>query len=116
MKTRAQADKAGLPALDAEARNNPAGQFDVKLGEIYFGAADYPGAAAAISQAIGKGQISRPEDAFVYLGRAQVALKNDTDAKDAFERLKSLPNISPRVLRLWNLYSDMIPAEVSQPL
>jgi hypothetical protein len=116
MKARAQADKAGLPALDAEARNNPAGQLDVKLGEVYFGAADYPGAAAAISQAIGKGQISRPEDAFVYLGRAQLALKNDSDAKDAFERLKSLPNISPRVLRLWNLYSDMIPAEVSQPL
>ncbi|HEY2781233.1 MAG TPA: hypothetical protein VGI90_10680 [Steroidobacteraceae bacterium] len=116
MKTRAQADKAGLPALDAEARKNPAGQLDVQLGEVYFGAADYPGAAAAISQAIDKGQISRPEDAFVYLGRAQEALKNDTDAKDAFEHLKSLPNISPRVLQLWSLYSDMIPAEVSQPL
>ncbi len=31
----------GLPALDAEASKNPAGQLDVKLGEAYFGAGDY---------------------------------------------------------------------------
>ena len=116
LKTRAEADTAALPALDAEADKNPAGQLDVKLGELYFGTENYPGAATAISQAISKGQISQPEDAFVYLGRAQEALKKNADAKKAFERLKSLPNISPRVLRLWNLYSDMIPAEVSQPL
>ena len=34
MKTRGDADKKGLPALDAEAAKNPAGQLDVKLGEV----------------------------------------------------------------------------------
>ena len=116
MKTRADADREELPALDAEAGKNAAGQLDVKLGEVYFGAGDYRDAAAAIGRAIVKGQIRQPEDAFVYLGRAQFALKHNAEARKAFERLKSVPNMSTGVLRLWSLYSDMIPAEVSQPL
>jgi hypothetical protein len=108
LKTRADADKKGLPALDAEATKNPAGQLDVKLGEVYFGAGDYQNAATAINRGIGKGQIKQPEEAYVYLGRAQVALKNNAEAKKAFEKLKTVPNISPRVLKLWELYSDRL--------
>jgi hypothetical protein len=116
LKARSDSDKQALPALDAEAGANPSGQLDVKLAQVYFGAADYQDAATAIGRAIGKGQIRQPEDAFVYLGRSQAALKHNAEAKKAFESLKSVPNMSPRVLRLWNLYSDMLPAEISQPL
>src|SRR5258708_30201305 len=108
LKTRADADKKGLPALDAEATKNPAGQLDVKLGEVYFGAGDYQNAATAISRGIGKGQVKQMDEAYVYLGRAQVALKNPAEAKKAFEKLKSVPNISARVLKLWELYSDKL--------
>jgi Tetratricopeptide repeat len=108
LKTRADADKKGLPALDAEATKNPAGQLDVKLGEVYFGAGDYQNAATAITRGIGKGQVKQLDEAYVYLGRAQVALKNSAEAKKAFEKLKSVPNISPRVLKLWELYSDKL--------
>jgi tetratricopeptide (TPR) repeat protein len=108
LKTRADADKKGLPALDAEASKNPAGQLDVKLGEVYFGAGDYQNAATAISRGIGKGQVKQLDEAYVYLGRAQAALKNNAEAKKAFEKLKSVPNISPRVLKLWELYSDKL--------
>jgi hypothetical protein len=108
LKTRADADKKGLPALDAEATKNPAGQLDVKLGEVYFGAGDYQNAATAISRGLGKGQVKQQDEAYVYLGRAQVALKNNAEAKKAFEKLKSVPNISPRVLKLWELYSDKL--------
>jgi len=108
LKTRADADKKGLPALDAEATKNPAGQLDVKLGEVYFGAGDYQNAATAITRGIGKGQVKQLDEAYVYLGRAQVALKNNAEAKKAFEKLKSVPNISPRVLKLWELYSDKL--------
>ncbi len=108
LKARADADKKGLPALDAEATKNPAGQLDVKLGEVYFGAGDYQNAATAISRGIGKGQVKQLDEAYVYLGRAQVALKNPAEAKKAFEKLKSVPNISPRVLKLWELYSDKL--------
>jgi len=108
LKTRADADKKGLPALDAEAQKNAAGQLDVKLGEVYFGAGDYQNAATAISRGIGKGQVKQMDEAYVYLGRAQVALKNNAEAKKAFEKLKSVPNVSQRVLKLWELYSDKL--------
>jgi tetratricopeptide (TPR) repeat protein len=108
MKTRADADKKGLPALDAEASKNPAGQLDVKLGEVYYGAGDYQGAVTAITRGIGKGQIKQMDEAYVYLGRAQAQLKNFADAKKAFTGLKSVPNVSPRVLKLWELYGDKL--------
>jgi hypothetical protein len=108
MKTRADADKKGLPALDAEASKNAAGQLDVKLGEVYFGAGDYQGAVTAITRGIGKGQIKQMDEAYVYLGRAQVQLKNIAEAKKAFTGLKSVPNLSPRVLKLWELYGDKL--------
>jgi hypothetical protein len=108
LKKRSDDDKKGLAALDAEATKNPAGQLDAKLGEVYFGAGDYQNAATAITRGIGKGQIKQPDEAYVYLGRANVALKNNAEAKKAFEKLKSVPNISPRVLKLWELYSDKL--------
>jgi hypothetical protein len=108
MKTRADADKKGLPALDAEASKNAAGQLDVKLGEVYFGAGDYQGAVTAITRGIGKAQIKQMDEAYVYLGRAQAQLKNIAEAKKAFTGLKSVTNISPRVLKLWELYGDKL--------
>jgi tetratricopeptide (TPR) repeat protein len=108
MKTRGDTDKKGLPALDAEAAKNPAGQLDVKLGEVYFGAGDYQGATTAITRGLGKGQIKQQDEAYVYLGRAQAALKNYPEAKKAFTGLKAVPNISQRVLKLWELYSDKL--------
>ena len=108
LKTRADADKKSLPQLDAEAQKSPAGQLDAKLGEVYFGAGDYQNAATAISRGIGKGQIKQMDEAYVYLGRAQAALKNYPEAKKAFEKLKTVPNISPRVLKLWDLYSEKL--------
>lgn len=106
LKARADADKKGLPALDAEATKNPAGQLDVKLGEVYFGSGDYPNTVTAINRGLQKGQIKQLDEAYVYLGRAQAALKNNADAKKAFAGLKTVPNISPRVLKLWELYAD----------
>jgi tetratricopeptide (TPR) repeat protein len=108
MKTRADADKKGLPALNAEATKNPAGQLDMKLGEVYFGAGDYQGAVTAITRGLGKGQIKQMDEAYAYLGRSQAALKNIAEAKKAFVGLKSVPNISPRVLKLWELYADKL--------
>jgi hypothetical protein len=114
--TRADADMKALPALDAEARKNPAGILDVKLGEIYFGIGDFSGAASAMSRGIDKGQLRQLDEAYVSLGRSLTAEEDMAGAKQAFAKLKSLPNISPRVLKLWNLYADMIPEKVSEPL
>src|ERR1700731_3273397 len=107
-KTRAEADKKGLTQLDAEAPKNPAGELDVKLGEVYYGVVDYPNAITALNRGIQKGQIKHQDEGYVYLGRAQVAQKNTADAKKAFAGLKGVPNISPRVLKLWELYADTL--------
>src|SRR3984957_3059478 len=116
LETRVDADMKGLPALDAEASKNPAGQLDTKLGQLYFGAGDYEGAVTALSRGISKGHLSQPDEAYISLGRSLAAEKDAAGAKQAFARLKSLPNISPHVLKLWNLYADMIPEKVSEPL
>jgi tetratricopeptide (TPR) repeat protein len=116
MKTRADADKKGLPALDAEASKNPAGQLDVRLGEVYYGAGDYQGAVTAITRGIGKGQIKQMDEAYVYLGRDWMARNKPAEAKKAFAQLQALPNISARVLRLWNLYADTLPEAPSASL
>ena len=107
-KSRADADKKGLAQLDAEAKKNPAGELDVKLGEVYYGVGDYQNAVTAINRGLQKGQIKHLDEAYVYLGRSQVALKNFADAKKAFAGLKTVPNISPRVLKVWELYADTL--------
>jgi tetratricopeptide (TPR) repeat protein len=116
MKSRADADKQGLPALEAEANKNPAGQFDVKLGEVYFGAGDFQGAATAISRGLGKTQINRLDEAYVYLGRGWVAQNKPAEARKILVQLKTVPNVSPRVLRLWTLYADTLPEAPSASL
>jgi hypothetical protein len=45
----------------------------------------------------------------VYLGLSEVQLKNNAEAKKAFAKLKDVPNISPRVLKLWTLYASTLP-------
>jgi tetratricopeptide (TPR) repeat protein len=107
-KTRADADKKGQAQQDAEATKSAAGELDVKLGEVYYGFGDYQNAVTAINRGIQKGQIKHQDEAYVYLGRSQVALKNNAEAKKAFVGLKSVPNISPRVLRLWELYAETL--------
>jgi hypothetical protein len=108
LKARADADKKGLAQLDAEATKNPAGELDVKLGEVYYGVGDYQNAVTAINRGLQKQQIKHLDEAYVYLGRAQVALKNTAEAKKGFAGLKNVPNVSPRVLKLWELYADTL--------
>jgi tetratricopeptide (TPR) repeat protein len=107
-KTRAEADKKGQTQFAAEAAKSTAGELDVKLGEVYYGSGDFQNAVTSINSGLQKGSLKHPDEAYVYLGRAQVQLKNIPDAKKAFAGLKSVPNLSPRVLRLWELYSDTL--------
>jgi lipopolysaccharide biosynthesis regulator YciM len=108
VKQRADADKKGLVQFDSEANKSAAGELDVKLGEVYYGFGDYQNAVTAINRGIAKGQVKHLDEAYVYLGLAQVAQKNTADAKKAFAQLKTVPTISPRVLKLWNLYAEKL--------
>jgi hypothetical protein len=108
LKPRAETDKKGEAAFDAEAAKNSAGELDTKSGEVFYGSGDYQNAVTAITRGIEKKGIKHLDEAYVYLGRSQVALKNTAEAKKAFTGLKSVPNISPRVLKLWELYSEKL--------
>jgi hypothetical protein len=106
LKPRAEVDRKDAATFDAEAAKNPAGDFDVKSGEIYYGLGDYQSAATVINRGIQKGQIKHLDEAYVYLGRSHLALKNVAEAANAFAHLKTVPGISDRVLRLWTLYAE----------
>ena len=108
LKARADTDKKGLASFDAEATKNPAGELSVKLGEVYYGFGDYQKSVDSISAGLQKGQIKHMDEAYVYLGLAQVQLKNVAEAKRTFANLKIVPNISPRVLKLWSLYGETV--------
>ncbi len=72
--------------------------------------------ATKTGRGLGKGQIKQPDEAYVYLGRYWIAQNEPKEAKNAFTQLKTLTNISPRVLRLWDLYADTIPEARSASL
>jgi tetratricopeptide (TPR) repeat protein len=116
LSARADADLNGLQSLDAAATQSPAGQLDMRLGAVYFAADDYQDAATALSRGIRKGQLRQPDEAYISLGRTLTADNDSAGAKQAFAKLKSLPNLSPRVLKLWNLYADLLPETASEPL
>ena len=107
-KGRADTDRKGLTQYASEAAKNKLGEASVKLGEVYYGFGDYQNAVKSIQQGLDKGQVKHLDEAYVYLGLAQQALKNDAEAKKAFGQLKSVPNINPQVLKLWNLYASRI--------
>jgi tetratricopeptide (TPR) repeat protein len=108
LKVRADADRKGLASFDTEAAKNPSGELGVKLGEVYFGFGDYQKCVDAITAALLKGQIKHLDEAYVYLGLAAAQLKNIPEAKRTFASLKIVPNISPRVLKLWELYAETL--------
>jgi tetratricopeptide (TPR) repeat protein len=108
LKLRADTDRKSLASFDAEATKNPAGELAVKLGEVYYGFGDYQKSMDAITVGLQKGQVKHLDEAYVYLGLAEVQLKNFPEAKRTFVNLKIVPNISPRVLKLWELYADTL--------
>jgi tetratricopeptide (TPR) repeat protein len=80
----------------------------VRLGELYYGFGEYELAIASIQLGLKKGQIAHLDEAYVYLGRAEQAIGDPEAARNAFNKLKDVPGISPRVLRLWTLYAETL--------
>lgn len=107
-KARVDVDRQSSARRNADAEENPAGELGVKLGEVYFGLGEYPDAVTALNRGLSKGQVQHLDDAYVYLGRAQVALKDMDGARTTFANLRSVPNVSQRVLKLWSLYADTL--------
>jgi tetratricopeptide (TPR) repeat protein len=87
------------------AKADTGGPF-VRLGELYYGFGEYELAIAAIQRGLNKGQIPHLDEAYVYLGLSEQRVGDLEEARNAFTKLKDVPGISPRVLRLWTLYAE----------
>jgi tetratricopeptide (TPR) repeat protein len=115
------ADGRGIPhvALDSpqrtrlarlldssEAAKAESGNAFIRLGEMYYGFGEYELAVAAIERGLEKGHVVHLGEAYVYLGRSEVAIGDLDAAREAFAKLKDVPGISARVLKLWTLYAE----------
>ncbi len=110
LQKRAAADRKGEPEFAKEAAKSPAGQLDVKLGEVYYGLGDYANAVKSIDTGLQKGEVKSKGEAYVYLGLANQMLKNYPAAKKAFADLKCVTTIPPNILKLWALYAGNLGA------
>ena len=77
----------------------------MKLGEVDYGFGDYQKAADAINQGLTKGQVKHLDEAYVYLGLAAGSAEEHRGGQEGAGAIEDVPNISPRVLKLWELYA-----------
>ena len=80
-----------------------------------YGFREYELAIAAIQRGLDKGNVPRLDEAYVYSGRSEVAMHHMDAAREAFAKLKEVPNISPRVVRLWMLYAEALSPKPGLP-
>jgi len=95
------------PTVSASAAKTTLADRFVKLGELYYGFGDYQHAIIAIQRGLDIGGVSHLDDAYVYLGQSELKLNNTKAACRSFRSLSSLPNLNPRILKLWQLFADM---------
>jgi tetratricopeptide (TPR) repeat protein len=95
------------PAPNARAGNALLADRFVKIGELYYGLGDYQQAIIAIQRGLDVGGTSHLDDAYVYLGQSELKLNNTEAACRAFKSLSGVPNLKPRILKLWQLFADM---------
>jgi tetratricopeptide (TPR) repeat protein len=111
------ADRAGMecapgsrnksPAINAYGAKTTLADRFVKLGEAYYGFGDYQKAIIAIQRGLDIGGASHLDEAYIYLGQAELKLNNPEAACRAFQDLRGVPNLSPHILKLWLLFADM---------
>jgi outer membrane protein assembly factor BamD (BamD/ComL family) len=103
--TSAAKDQASLPQREAQARAQPDGEADVKLGEDYVSWNRPADAITAIQRGIKKDKLRDPDDAKIRLGQAFLAQGNRAEAQRAFNSVPRTSNQSP-IARLWSIYAQ----------
>ncbi len=97
-------DQATLARQDAQARANPAGDADVKLGEDYCSWGRYADAQTAIERGIKKDKLKDPDEAQIRLGQALLGQSKRGEAEHAFNSVPRSSKQSP-IARVWALYA-----------
>ena len=102
--TQGQKDTAGLANLQKQANASKDGDALVSYGENLWGRGQYADALSAIQAGIGKGHLSKPDEAQLTLGIAQVSAGQKDAALKTFGGVRSTP-AAQMVARLWTVYA-----------
>jgi tetratricopeptide (TPR) repeat protein len=114
LRAQVESERDALPQQEAESNESIGAGTDVRPEQLYS-AGDYQKAVDAITRGLKKGSIVHLDEAYVYLGLAEQKLGNIAEARHAFARLQDVPNVSPKILRLWTLYADTLAKETPAP-
>ncbi|HEX3944611.1 MAG TPA: hypothetical protein VHW69_11030 [Rhizomicrobium sp.] len=102
--TQAQKDTANLPNLQKKANAGKSGDDLVSYGENLWGRGQYNDAVNAIQSGITKGGLSKPEEAQISLGIAQLSVGQKDAAIKTFADVKGTP-AAQSVAHLWSVYA-----------
>jgi len=99
---RAASDQKTLSHTAELAAKQAKGDSDVRVGLAYYGYQHYHKAVQLITQGIAKGGLTRPAEAHLLLGIAQLKAGNKAAALSAFDSVKGDPTLQ-RLAELWSL-------------
>jgi tetratricopeptide (TPR) repeat protein len=102
--TQAQKDTANLPNLQKQANASKTGDALVSYGENLWGRGQYDDAVNAIQAGIKKGGLSKPDEAQISLGIAQLSAGHRDEALKTFGGVKGDPG-AQMVAHLWGVYA-----------
>lgn len=100
------AQKQALPRLMQSAAGDRTGQADLQLAQILLSYGEADKAIAAARQALKKGGLANPDDAYMLIGRAYLQLKNSGEARKAFAQVKGGDMSS--LAKLWGIYAATV--------
>jgi hypothetical protein len=106
-KTQADADKASLSRVDADAAASATGVKDIGVGLAWLSYKDYAKAVTAFERGLGKPGIKDEAEARLLLGIAQLGAGKKDEAQKSFKAVKGDAKIE-RIANLWSLHARQV--------
>lgn len=104
---RAAKDKKDLGHTAELAAKQPTGNSDIRVGLAYYGYQQYAKAIHLYTLGIAKGGLTKPAEAHLLLGIAQLKAGHKTAALNAFNNVKGDPTLQ-RLAALWSLKAKSV--------
>lgn len=105
-KTRADAHRAQLAKLEADAKAAPTGNEYVNLGMGYYSFGQYPKAVESLKAGIAKGGLKNAADAQLTLGAAQLKAGQKAEAAKTLRAIEGGDEVTQRIAKLWALHAS----------
>ncbi len=105
-RARLKAQEQGLAKLQQTTIASPQGLADVQLAEVFMSYGQPDKAIAAATRGLKKSSLPDTDDAWMLIGRGQIAKKNGAEARKAFSRVKGKELSS--IARLWTIYASKL--------